>query len=123
VKKSARHKIEKRHTECDPEIDMCCKKELYVDFRELGWDWIISPSGYNAHFCNGVCGLGATPDVYATRHSTIISRIFNIKPEQRLEPCCSPKSMKALSLLYFDNNFDIVKADLDGMVVNECSCS
>jgi hypothetical protein len=26
-------------------------------------------------------------------------------------------------LLYFDNNFDIVKADLDGMVVNECSCS
>ncbi|XP_064648201.1 inhibin beta B chain-like [Lineus longissimus] len=124
VKKSARHKIEKRHAKCDPEFDSCCKQELYVDFKDLGWDWIITPSGYNAHYCNGVCGVGSTPDMYATRHSTIVSRILKIKPaEERLQPCCSPKSMKPLSLLYFDDKFDIVKADLDGMVVNQCSCS
>ncbi|KTF91957.1 hypothetical protein cypCar_00001863 [Cyprinus carpio] len=32
----------------------CKKQELYVSFRDLGWqDWIIAPEGYAAYYCEG----------------------------------------------------------------------
>ncbi|GFR06188.1 inhbe [Trichonephila clavata] len=48
----------KRLTEydCPDSVSSCCRRKLYVYFKDLGWDkWIFCPSGYYANICKGSC--------------------------------------------------------------------
>ncbi|KFB42704.1 myoglianin [Anopheles sinensis] len=38
-------------------------------------------------------------------------------------PCCSPKKMKSIKLLYFDMSYNVIYSIIPNMVVEECSCS
>lgn len=43
------------------QIDTCKKRELIVEFSDIGWgDWIISPKSFEAHFCSGSCPFPLT---------------------------------------------------------------
>ena len=44
--------------EFDPDVTQCCKWPLKIDFKEFGWDWVLSPKTYDADFCAGDCSLG-----------------------------------------------------------------
>ncbi|MGH0158678.1 UNVERIFIED_CONTAM: hypothetical protein FKN15_036019 [Acipenser sinensis] len=50
----------------------CKKHELYVSFRELGWqDWIIAPEGYAANYCAGECSFPLNAHMNATNHAIV----------------------------------------------------
>uniref|UniRef100_A0A8B9KN04 Bone morphogenetic protein 6 n=1 Tax=Astyanax mexicanus TaxID=7994 RepID=A0A8B9KN04_ASTMX len=50
----------------------CRKHELYVSFRELGWqDWIIAPEGYAANYCDGECSFPLNAHMNATNHAIV----------------------------------------------------
>ncbi|GAA6068746.1 bone morphogenetic protein 5 isoform X2, partial [Tachysurus ichikawai] len=60
----------------DPNISeqkqACKKHELYVSFRELGWqDWIIAPEGYAAFYCDGECSFPLNAHMNATNHAIV----------------------------------------------------
>uniref|UniRef100_H3D7Q1 Inhibin subunit beta Aa n=1 Tax=Tetraodon nigroviridis TaxID=99883 RepID=H3D7Q1_TETNG len=118
----------KRGLECDEDVQVCCKRQLYIDFKDIGWnDWIIAPSGYHANYCEGECPSHAASLVGSTLsfHSTVIShyRMRGYSPFQNLRSCCVPARLRAMSMLYYNEEQKIIKKDIQNMVVEECGCS
>lgn len=95
----------------------CCRYPLTVDFEEFGWDWIIAPKRYEANYCSGEC-----PYVFLQKypHTHLVQQV---NPSGSAGPCCSPRKMSAISMLYFDDNYNIIYGMLPGMVVDRCGCS
>lgn len=108
----------RRETKCDSKY-ACCLKSYYVSFKDMGWDdWIISPQGYHANYCDGYCGSGvAKKELY--NHHTHVIREQN--PDIKI--CCSPRDFKPLEILYFDENGNIVRSKLPEMIANSCACA
>lgn len=95
----------------------CCRYPLTVDFEEFGWDWIIAPKRYEANYCSGEC-----PYVFMQKypHTHLVQQA---SPAGSTGPCCTPRKMSSISMLYFDENRNIVYGILPGMVVDRCGCS
>lgn len=118
----------KRGLECDAKVHVCCKRQFYVNFRDIGWsDWIIAPSGYHANYCEGDCpshvaSLGGSALSF---HSAVINhyRLRGYGPFQDSRSCCVPTRLRAMSMLYYNEEQKIVKKDIHNMIVEECGCS
>ena len=97
----------------------CCLFPLKVDFSKFGWDWIIAPRKYVANYCAGKCGF-----VYKTtyRVSHIVQQSIP-RNQENAGPCCAPRQLEPLRLVYFDDNGQIIWGHLAGMIVRECGCA
>ncbi|KAF6208385.1 hypothetical protein GE061_016839 [Apolygus lucorum] len=120
VSEDRKHRIKRNvGLDCDDKNDekRCCRYPLTVDFEEFGWDWIIAPKKYEANYCSGEC-----PMVYLQKypHTHIVSMVV---PPGSSGPCCAPRKMSSISMLYFDQEVNIVYGVLPGMVVDMCGCS
>lgn len=63
----------KRHSNCLPEMTECCRDELYINFRDIGWsDWILHPSGYHAYFCRGSCSTATSLTISGSQYNNVI---------------------------------------------------
>uniref|UniRef100_A0A087Y0D2 Inhibin subunit beta Aa n=1 Tax=Poecilia formosa TaxID=48698 RepID=A0A087Y0D2_POEFO len=118
----------KRGLECDGKVRVCCKRQFYVNFKDIGWsDWIIAPSGYHANYCEGECPSHVASIAGSTLsfHSTVIShyRMRGYTPFQNLRSCCVPTRLRAMSMLYYNEEQKIIKKDIKDMIVEECGCS
>ncbi|XP_051540708.1 bone morphogenetic protein 10-like [Myxocyprinus asiaticus] len=105
-------------------VEDCKRAELYVDFKDIGWDsWVVTPAGYQAYTCRGVCNYPLAPEVTPTKHA-IIQTLLNLKSPQRAsQACCVPTKLEPISLLYENKNGVVVlKHKYEGMVVMECGC-
>ncbi|XP_050045436.1 growth/differentiation factor 8-like [Dermacentor andersoni] len=96
--------------------ERCCRYPLTVDFEEFGWDWIIAPKRYEANYCSGEC-----PYVFMQKypHTHVVQQV-NLSGSPG--PCCAPRKISAISMLYFDDNHNIVYGVLPGMIVERCGC-
>ena len=93
----------------------CCKYPLTVDFESFGWDWVIAPKKYDANYCSGEC-----PFVFLQQYPhTHLMTLAN----PSIGPCCAPRKLSSISMLYFDSNLNIIYGLLPGMVVDRCGCS
>ncbi|XP_047205598.1 inhibin subunit beta Aa [Girardinichthys multiradiatus] len=118
----------KRGLECDGKVRVCCKRQFYVNFKDIGWsDWIIAPPGYHANYCEGDCPSHVASIAGSTLsfHSTVIShyRMRGVSPFQNLRSCCVPTRLRAMSMLYYNEEQKIIKKDIQNMIVEECGCS
>ncbi|XP_077592380.1 inhibin subunit beta Aa [Stigmatopora nigra] len=129
---AARRRRRKRGLECDGKLRVCCKRQFYVNFKDIEWnDWIIAPGGYHANYCEGECAShgaaaaasgGGSPFSF---HSTVIGhyRMRGYGPFQNLRSCCVPTRLRAMSMLYYNEEHKIIKKDIHNMIVDECGCS
>lgn len=105
--------------DCDDKSseNRCCRYPLTVDFEQFGWDWIIAPKRYEAHYCTGDC-----PMVFMAQfpHTHLVQQVGS---RQTAGPCCSPRRMSSISMLYMDADFNIIYGILPNMVVDRCGCS
>ncbi|XP_059200719.1 inhibin subunit beta Ab [Centropristis striata] len=118
----------KRGLECDGKIRLCCKRQFYVNFKDIGWnDWIIAPSGYHANYCEGDCPnhMASFSGSSLSFHSTVINhyRMRGYGPFQNTKSCCVPTRLRAMSMLYYNEEQKIIKKDIQNMIVDECGCS
>ncbi|NXN43921.1 BMP7 protein, partial [Rhinoptilus africanus] len=106
------------------QVTACHRRELYVDFRAIGWSgWIIYPSGYNAFYCRGSCVFPLGESLNATNHATVQSIVHTLKLSQDVStPCCVPDELKSLNLLYFDDKENVVLKNYKDMVATRCGC-
>ncbi|KFW85929.1 Bone morphogenetic protein 7, partial [Manacus vitellinus] len=106
------------------QVTACHRRELYVDFRAIGWSgWIIHPSGYNAFYCRGSCLFPLGESLNATNHATVQSIVHTLKLSQDVNmPCCVPDQLKSLNLLYFDDKENVVLKNYKDMVATRCGC-
>ncbi|XP_058649150.1 bone morphogenetic protein 2-like [Onychostoma macrolepis] len=102
----------------------CQRTNLYVDFTKIGWSgWIISPRGYNAYSCTGSCPFPLGEGLRATNHATVRSIMNALKLSQEAgKPCCVPDALHPISLLYFDDEENVVLKQYDDMVAGSCGC-
>ncbi|XP_032406036.1 bone morphogenetic protein 7-like isoform X1 [Xiphophorus hellerii] len=101
----------------------CKKHELYVSFRDLGWqDWIIAPEGYAAYYCEGECAFPLNSDMNATNHAIVQTLVHFINPETVPQPCCAPTQLNGISVLYFDDSSNVILKKYRNMVVRACGC-
>ncbi|OCT78384.1 bone morphogenetic protein 5 isoform X1 [Xenopus laevis] len=101
----------------------CKKHELYVSFRDLGWeDWIIAPEGYAAFYCDGECSFPLNAHMNATNHAIVQTLVHLMFPEHVPKPCCAPTKLNAISVLYFDDSSNVILKKYRNMVVRSCGC-
>ncbi|XP_005814119.1 inhibin beta A chain-like [Xiphophorus maculatus] len=115
----------RRGLECNGKTHGCCKRQFYVNFKDIGWsDWIIAPSGYHANYCEGECPTHTSGSALSF-HSAVIShyRLRGYAPFQNSKSCCVPTRLRAMSMLYYNEEQKIVKKDIHNMIVEECGCS
>ncbi|XP_064458068.1 bone morphogenetic protein 2-like [Ornithodoros turicata] len=111
-----------RATSTDTEPLSCTRQEMYVDFEQIGWtSWIISPMGYNAYYCRGVCPFPLGQNQWPTNHATLQSIVNELNPGYG-KPCCVPNKLYPISLLYFDESDNVVLKQYDDMVAASCGC-
>lgn len=116
----------KRHSgDCENGLGTCCKKTLYISFKELGWDnWILQPEGFFANYCEGNCPNVLLPHEHSQRHSQILHHFkHNSNKLDSYKFCCSPKKMRPLSLIYLTEDGNIIKTNLANMIVDKCGCA
>ncbi|XP_066539272.1 inhibin subunit beta Aa [Hoplias malabaricus] len=118
----------KRGLDCDGKVRVCCKRQFYVNFKDIGWnDWIIAPSGYHANYCEGECPshIASIAGTSLSFHSTVINhyRMRGYSPFTSIKSCCVPTRLRAMSMLYYNEEQKIVKKDIQNMIVEECGCS
>ncbi|KAM4675949.1 bone morphogenetic protein 7-like [Discoglossus pictus] len=101
----------------------CKKHELYVSFRDLGWqDWILAPEGYAAYYCEGECAFPLNSYMNASNHAIVQTLVHFINPDAAPKPCCAPTELHAISVLYFDDSSNVVLKKYKNMVVRTCGC-
>ncbi|XP_007909635.2 inhibin beta B chain isoform X1 [Callorhinchus milii] len=121
-------RLRKRGIECAEKLNLCCRREFYVDFRAIGWDdWIVVPKGYHANHCLGTClpHMAGAPSVASSYHATVTNlyKINNLHPVLTLNSCCVPTRRSGLPMLYFDEQRRIIRRDIPDMVIDECGCA
>ncbi|KAL4640199.1 bone morphogenetic protein 2-B-like [Arapaima gigas] len=102
----------------------CRRHSLYVDFEKIGWSgWIISPRGYDAYYCSGTCPFPLGEGLRATNHATVQSIVNALKLAAGVDtPCCVPDKLRSISLLYFDDDENVVLKQYENMVAVSCGC-
>ncbi|XP_072235270.1 inhibin beta B chain-like [Leuresthes tenuis] len=123
----SKHRIRKRGLECDGSSSLCCRQQFYIDFRLIGWnDWIIAPSGYFGNYCEGNCPayMAGVPGSASSFHTAVVNqyRMRGMGPGS-MNSCCIPTKLSTMSMLYFDDEYNIVKRDVPNMIVDECGCA
>ncbi|XP_064652821.1 bone morphogenetic protein 7-like [Lineus longissimus] len=102
---------------------VCQRRTLYVSFKDLKWqDWIIAPEGYAAFFCHGECSFPLNAHMNATNHAIIQTLVHSMRPLMVPKPCCAPTKLSAISVLYFDDNENVILKKYRNMVVKSCGC-
>ncbi|XP_024919499.1 inhibin beta B chain, partial [Cynoglossus semilaevis] len=123
-----KHRIRKRGLECDGTSGgLCCRQQFYIDFRLIGWnDWIIAPPGYYGNYCEGSCPayMAGVPGSASSFHTAVVNqyRMRGMSPGS-VNSCCIPTKLSTMSMLYFDDEYNIVKRDVANMIVEECGCA
>ncbi|NWI56084.1 INHBC protein, partial [Calyptomena viridis] len=120
------HRVHRRGVDCSGNSRMCCRREFFVDFKEIGWeDWIIQPEGYHMNYCAGLCPLhmAGIPGLAASFHTAVLNRIKAASAAAAVDSCCVPTQRRPLSLLYYDRDSNIVKTDIPDMIVDSCGCT
>lgn len=103
--------------------NICRARSLYIDFKDVGWqDWIIAPQGYMANYCHGECPFPLTEILNGTNHAILQTLVHSLDPHSTPQPCCVPIRLSPISMLYYDNNDNVVLRHYQDMVVNECGC-
>uniref|UniRef100_A0A3B3DRG6 Inhibin beta B chain n=1 Tax=Oryzias melastigma TaxID=30732 RepID=A0A3B3DRG6_ORYME len=123
-----KHRIRKRGLECDGDSGgLCCRQQFYIDFRIIGWnDWIIAPAGYYGNYCQGSCPayMAGVPGSISSFHTAVVNQ-YRLRGMDTgsVSSCCIPTKLSTMSMLYFDDEYNIVKRDVPNMIVEECGCA
>ncbi|RWR98763.1 inhibin beta chain-like protein, partial [Dinothrombium tinctorium] len=121
TKSVLRRKYKKQLKVCDSKKE-CCKQELYISFKEIGWDdWIIYPDGFYANYCSGKCSDGLlTPNKNSNLRSIDKDDHRNKNASTSVASCCAPTRFSRVSLIYKVSEQNLMLKNFFGMIVEKC---
>jgi len=104
----------------DPNVTSCCMWPLEIDFNDYKWDWVLYPRKFDANICGGDCSVG-NPAEYP--HTNLIMLAEQDLPSSTSGPCCAPRKLSAINMLYLDEEFNVILGKVPGMKVERCGCA
>ncbi|KAG6445418.1 hypothetical protein O3G_MSEX003904 [Manduca sexta] len=115
-----RHRAHHRRKEAR---EICQRRPLYVDFAEVGWsDWIVAPHGYDAYYCQGDCPFPLADHLNGTNHAIVQTLVNSVNPAAVPKACCVPTQLSPISMLYMDEQNQVVLKNYQDMMVMGCGC-
>lgn len=113
----------KRTRRSEQEVNICRKRRLAVRFRDLKWNgWIIAPTRFGFHYCDGTCPGTLSQDSNPTNHAIMQNILHHRLGKNVPAATCVPTELHSMSLLYYDEDNTIVLRDVPGMVASNCGC-
>ena len=113
----------KRTRRSEQEVNICRKRRLAVRFRDLKWNgWIIAPTRFGFHYCDGSCLGTLSQDSNPTNHAIMQNILHHRLGKKVPAATCVPTELHSMSLLYYDEDNTIVLRDVPGMVASNCGC-
>ena len=97
----------------------CRRQDLWINFDDIGWDFVITPKDVNIGDCGGQC-LDADNNI---AHAVVKQLLQNLHPARNAGIlCCQGASYKEISALYFKSKHEIVIGSMPKIIVKECRC-
>ena len=97
----------------------CSKRNLMVNFHNLGYANIIAPIEYNAFYCSGQCHLSHEAS-HMTNHAFIKNLLFFSGASVR-GAVCVPETTSSISVIV-QHGTDFIITEYTDMKVETCSC-
>ncbi|KAI5934102.1 growth/differentiation factor 3 [Manis javanica] len=102
--------------------NLCHRHQLFISFQDLGWHkWIIAPRGFMANYCHGECPFSLTTSLNSSNYAFMQALMQAVDPEIP-QAVCIPIKLSPISMLYQDNNDNVILRHYEDMVVDECGC-
>ena len=97
----------------------CRRQDLWINFDEIGWDFVITPKDVNIGDCGGQC-LDADNNI---AHAVVKQLLQKMHPSRNAGIlCCQGANYKEISALYFKSKHEIVIGSMPKIIVKECRC-
>ncbi|XP_006738307.1 growth/differentiation factor 3 [Leptonychotes weddellii] len=101
---------------------LCLRHQLFINFQDLGWHkWIIAPKGFMANYCHGDCPFSMTTSLNGSNYAFMQALMRAVDPEIP-RAVCIPTKLSPISMLYQDNDDNVILRHYEDMVVDECGC-
>ncbi len=118
-----RRRKHRRHRDKGHRRLPCRRHQMYVDFKDVGWnDWIVAPPGYDAFACLGECRFPLPDHLNGTNHAIVQTLVNGVNPSAVPKACCVPTDLSPISMLYFNEYEKVVLQNYENMVVEGCGC-
>ncbi|XP_036108811.1 growth/differentiation factor 3 [Molossus molossus] len=102
--------------------NLCHRHQLFINFRDLGWHkWIIAPKGFMANYCHGDCPFSLTTSLNSSNYAFMQAMMHVVDPAIP-QAVCIPTKLSPISMLYQDNDDNVILRHYEDMVVDECGC-
>jgi len=107
-----------------PEEDMCSRRDLHVDTRQVLGDRVVFPVVYNAYICTGKCESphkGHHQRLF-TNHALVQ---YHMQVNNSANFICVPFSYSSLAVFQYvdQRKTHIVTRTFPEMIVSECKCA
>lgn len=102
--------------------NLCHRHQLFINFQDLGWHkWVIAPKGFMANYCHGDCPFSMTTYLNSSNYAFMQALMQMVDPRVP-KAVCVPTKLSPISMLYQDNDKNIILRHYEDMVVDECGC-
>nr|XP_012633080.1 growth/differentiation factor 3 [Microcebus murinus] len=102
--------------------NLCHRHQLFINFQDLGWHkWIIAPKGFMANYCHGDCPFSLTTSLNSSNYAFMQALMHAVDPGVP-QAVCVPTKLSPMSMLYHDNDDNVILRHYEDMVVDECGC-
>ncbi|XP_043824922.1 growth/differentiation factor 3 [Dromiciops gliroides] len=101
---------------------LCQRHHMVINFEKLGWHkWIIAPKEFRTNYCKGDCPFSLMAFFNSSNYA-FFQTLMNSKTPEIPKAACIPTKLSPISMLYYDNDGNIILQHHEGMVVDECGC-